>query len=140
MKRVRSLLAGLLFAAALALTACARPAPQPAASDLQIAIQPAPEGARGQYLTVSLADAAGAPITDAEIALEGNMNHAGMVPVQSETVADDADGAADGSYRVPFAFTMLGDWIITVQVTRPDAGSLSHNIELTVTGDGVQAK
>lgn len=140
MKRVRFLSAGLLCAAALALTACAGAAPQPAAGGMQIALQPAPEGAEGQYLTVALADATGARVTDAQVALEGNMNHAGMVPVQSEPVADEADGAADGSYRVPFAFTMLGDWIITVKVSRPDAGPITHNINVTVTGDGVQVK
>lgn len=106
--------------------------------DLQITLQPAPEGADGTYLTVALADAAGAAITDATVALEGNMNHAGMVPVFAEAVTDAADGAEDGVYKVPFAFTMLGDWIITVKVVKADGTEVSRNIDVVVTQAGVE--
>jgi hypothetical protein len=108
------------------------------ASDLQITLRPAPEGAAGTYLTVALADAAGAAITDATVALEGNMNHAGMVPVFAEAVTDAADGAEDGVYKVPFAFTMLGDWIITVKVVKADGTEVSRNIDVVVTQAGVE--
>lgn len=106
--------------------------------DLQITLRAAPEGAAGTYLTVELADAAGAPITDATVELEGNMNHAGMVPVFAEPVTDEADGAVDGLYQVPFAFTMFGDWIITVKVVEADGSEVTRNIDLTVTQAGVE--
>ncbi len=106
--------------------------------DLQITLRAAPEGAAGTYLTVELADAAGAPITDATVELEGNMNHAGMVPVFAEPVTDEADGAVDGLYQVPFAFTMFGDWIITVKVVEADGTEVTRNIDLTVTQAGVE--
>jgi hypothetical protein len=107
---------------------------------LQITLIPAPEGFAGAYLTAQIADATGAPVTDASVKLEGNMNHAGMAPVFSEAVIDDADGAVDGSYRVPFAFTMLGDWIITVSVERPDGTKATQNIDVIVGGAAVEVK
>ncbi len=78
-------------------------------STVQIALQPMP---LEETLVVLLTDADGAPMTDATVAVEGNMNHAGMIPVLADPVADDADGDADGHYHLPFTFTMLGDRII----------------------------
>lgn len=105
--------------------------------NLNIAIRPAPEGANGDYLMVMLRDANDQPILDAIVALEGNMNHAGMAPVIADGVRDDADGSRDGNYHVPFRFTMMGDWIITVMVTLADGTTSEQNIEMTVGADGV---
>jgi hypothetical protein len=74
------------------------------------------------------------------VTVEGNMNHAGMVPVLADPVRDDADGVADGSYRIPFQFTMLGDWIITVSVERADGAEVEQNIEATVGDQGVNIR
>jgi hypothetical protein len=120
------------------LAACGRQTAE--ASTLQITLTPAPEGAAGTYLTVHVADPQGQPVTDATVALEGNMNHAGMAPVITEGVQDQADGAVDGVYRVPFGFTMLGDWIITVSVTRPDGTETEQNINVTVSDGMVEVK
>ncbi|MEZ4663467.1 MAG: copper chaperone PCu(A)C [Caldilineaceae bacterium] len=92
----------------------------------------------GEELSVAVTDARGAPITDATVSLEGNMNHAGMAPVMAEGVTDDADGAADGVYHLPFEFSMNGDWIMTVSVKLADGATETHDIDLTVTGDGVE--
>jgi copper(I)-binding protein len=91
-----------------------------------------------ETLVVILTDAAGTPLTDATVALEGNMNHAGMIPVLANPVADDADGSADGRYHLPFTFTMLGDWIVTVNVTRADGSSFSRNLEVRAGAEGVE--
>lgn len=105
--------------------------------NLQVTLIPAPEGVAGQTLTVQLADAAGQPITDARVSLEGNMNHAGMVPVIIDPVPDNADGAIDGRYVVPFAFTMLGDWIITVSIQQANGATVQQNIDVNVGEAGV---
>ncbi len=97
------------------LTACGSSTPT---SDLTVTLQPAPEGRNGTFLTINLTDPAGKPVTDASVSLEGNMNHAGMAPVLGDGVKDDADGALDGSYQVPFAFDMAGDWIVAVAIER----------------------
>ena len=125
----------LIFA--LSIGACNRGGGSAAAAGLHVTLVPAAEG---DHITVEIVDSDGRPVTDAAVSLEGNMTHAGMVPVLTEGVWDGADGAEDGSYRLPFAFTMLGDWIITVKIERRDGDPLSEDIEVTVTGETVTVK
>lgn len=106
-------------------------------SDIQIALQPMP---LEDTLVVVLTDASGAPVTDATVAVEGNMNHAGMIPVLADPVADDADGSADGRYHLPFTFTMFGDWIITVNVTQADGSSFSRNLDVRASSSGIEGE
>lgn len=70
------------------------------------AIGPAP-------LVVTLTDPEGVGIDGATVRVEGDMTHAGMVPVLV-----DAEGQGEGVYRAEdMHFTMAGDWIITITVT-----------------------
>lgn len=114
--------------------ACVAPSPAADDSGLQIALLYARDT---EVMTVQVTDAAGAPVTDAVVGLEGNMNHAGMVPVVAEGVTDDADGVADGVYTLPFAFSMWGDWILTVTVAQADGTTMTRDINAQVTGDSV---
>ena len=133
MTRILFFVLFVVVAALTLLTACsiATPVAAPAAPDLNIAILNPSTGQDTTYLVVELTGTDGAPITDATVALEGDMNHAGMVPVISDPVQDDADGSADGRYHVPFSFSMLGDWILTVNVTLAD-GTTASRAEPTV--------
>ena len=87
-----------------------------------------------------MAEPDGTLVTDATVSLEGNMNHAGMAPVLGDGVKDDADGTLDGSYRMPFAFSMAGDWIVTVSIERTgitetkDINVLVGDSDVTVKG------
>jgi len=65
------------------------------------------------------------------------MSHAGMVPVEVAAVTDNADGTVDGRYRLPFVFSMLGDWIMTVTVTLADGTTVTQDIDATVGEAGV---
>lgn len=132
MRRIVATLVALLF---VAMTAACGSTPAAESHDLTVTLEAAPPGEA--YLVAVVTDADGNPVTDATVALEGNMNHAGMVPVFSEPVRDDADGATDGRYRVPFEFTMLGDWIISVTVARADGDEATTDIELNVADSGV---
>lgn len=105
--------------------------------NIQIALIPAAGGIGGEMMGVQLTDTDDNPITDATVALEGNMNHAGMVPVIADAVTDDADGTADGIYQIPFKFTMLGDWILTVTVEQADGTTVTRDIDATVGADEV---
>lgn len=124
--------AALLCCGMTLLLACSSNTNSDTASDLQILVQPAPGGINGETLGVQLTDSSGAPITDATVTVEGNMNHAGMAPVMTDAVTDEADGTADGFYQVPFQFTMLGDWIISVTVARADGSTVTRDINATV--------
>ena len=104
-----------LFAGIVLFSACVQQqdsAPQTDTGRFNIELLP-PEPDTGS-LIIRLTDSDGQPITDAQVSLEGNMNHAGMAPVLSESVSDGDDGSTDGLYQIPFEFTMFGDWIITV--------------------------
>jgi len=128
----RLLLATLLLPL---LIACGSSEEAPSTAAVQITLLP---GQSANELQVQLRNPSQAPITDATVALEGNMNHAGMVPILTDPVRDDADSATDGLYRLPFQFSMLGDWIVTVTATLADGTEATKDIEVTVTDGGVQ--
>jgi periplasmic copper chaperone A len=120
------------------LSACGSSTATMSSADVQIALLPGQVDGGRNTLHVELRTAAQVPITDATIALEGNMTHAGMAPVIAAPVHDDDDGAGDGIYVVPFQFSMLGDWIITVAVELADGTRATRNINVTVTEAGIQ--
>jgi hypothetical protein len=72
-----------------------------------------------------LHDANGLPISGAQVELEGNMNHAGMVPVFAE-----ASEVAPGRYRAGMEFTMGGDWFILVRADLPDGRSMERKVDV----------
>ena len=72
---------------------------------LSVAISPTPPPVGQSRLIISLADSAGAPVEGAFIVVEGNMSHAGMVPVVDTALAEEP-----GRYGISdFSFTMAGD-------------------------------
>lgn len=122
----------------LLLTACGPAAKTTSTPTIQITLLPIAADESRDALRVQLRNAEAAPITDATVTLEGNMNHAGMAPVITEPVTDDEDGTIDGIYRIPFHFSMLGDWIITVAVELADGSQTTKDIDVTVTDTDVQ--
>jgi hypothetical protein len=84
--------------------------------DLKLAISPTPPGVGPARIILLLTDTAGAPVEGASIRVEGNMAHAGMIPV-----VDTAEAVAPGRYAVPgFRFTMAGEWLLSARATLPD--------------------
>lgn len=66
-------------------------------------------------VTVHLHDANG-PLSGAQVTVTGDMTHAGMVPVISETTE-----TAPGVYQTEdFSFTMGGDWFLLAAVELAD--------------------
>ena len=84
-------------------------------------------------LMVNLTNSAGAPVTDAEITVKGDMTHAGMTPVLADPVRYD-DGT--GAYPVPFEWTMSGDWFLTIDVTLADGTTFTERVENIEIGEG----
>lgn len=79
-------------------------------------------------LSVNVSDESGAPLTGATVKVVGDMTHAGMTPVLA-----DAPEVEDGHYRADeFAFTMAGDWIITITVTTSDGKRAGGELLVTV--------
>ena len=85
-------------------------------------------------ILVTLSDSANAPINDATVNLRGDMTHAGMMPVTGS-----ATSGTDGVYEIPFAFSMGGDWIITVEATLADGTSASQTFNINGVGNSPDA-
>jgi copper transport protein len=97
--------------------------------ELQLA--PSPPTVGLAEITLKVADGAGQPIEGADVRLEGNMNHAGMVPTFAEL-----NETAPGSYTGTLEFTMGGDWFILATVIWPDGRRLERKLDVP----GVQAR
>ena len=115
---VRSLAAG----ACLALLWACHPR---GANDFPVSVHPARQPLQVGETPLDLITQ-GVP-AGARVEVEGNMTHAGMRPVEAVATRVDAQ-----HYRVErFAFSMAGDWILTVTATTTDR-TLSSDVPLTV--------
>ncbi len=116
----------------VALAACRQPTVTQTDDPYQIALtaEPSPPQVGEATLFITLADEAGEPINGAVIDVIGDMTHAGMQPVIRQ-----ARGASDsnGTYEVPFIWTMRGDWFIDVTVNLPDGTQAKRRFTFTLT-------
>jgi len=81
----------------------------------ELTVEPDPPRTGLAKLQLRGTDAAGEPVEGAALRIEGNMNHAGMVPEFA-----DATESQPGHYEAELEFTMGGDWILTVEATTAD--------------------
>ncbi len=113
---------------ALLLAGCRQPPPTPtAALQIDLTYEPAPARVGQAALLITVRDTAGQPVTDAKVSARGDMSHAGMAPVLGE-----GEPQGNGRYRVPFEWTMSGDWFVDVTVTLPDGAVAQQRFDLTV--------
>ncbi|NNM06937.1 MAG: FixH family protein [Gemmatimonadetes bacterium] len=97
---------------------------------LDLSISPTPPAVGPARLIITLTDSAGSPVEGAEIVVEGNMSHAGMVPVIDTAQAEDP-----GRYGInDFTFTMAGDWVLTTRGVLPDGDSVIAETATNVVG------
>jgi hypothetical protein len=121
----------LLLALALLLGGCGRAerAALETRDDYNVtfAVEPAEAVVGDAALIVTLQDPAGQPVSDARLEVEANMSHAGMTPVNGRAAGDE-----DGVYRVPFEWTMAGDWYVDVKFTLADGKVVSRRFPVKV--------
>ena len=91
------------------------------------ATEPAAPAVGDGSVVVTLTDASGHPVDGAQLAVEANMSHAGMTPVNAV-----ATGSQDGIYRVPLAWTMSGDWFVDVKFILPDGQAVARRFPVNV--------
>ncbi len=119
----------LTLVAAFLVTACRPPDAKVGASGsfaVAVRLGEAPNVGRVPVV-VELTDA-GRPVTGATVKVTGNMTHAGMQPVLTTAVE-----VGEGTYRSDdFAFSMAGDWILTVDVTTPSGARARGELLTTV--------
>lgn len=125
------LLVGLALTAAGLLAACGRiqagQSQETAGIRIDLAVEPSAPAAGPARLTVTLTGPDGQPIPNATVEVEGNMTHAGMVPVFGQ-----ATGGNNGRYVVPFEWTMGGDWLVTVKATLENGQTISREFPVVV--------
>ena len=96
----------------------------------KVGISPTPPTVGAARLIISLHDPRGNPVEGAQVLVEGNMSHAGMVPVQ-----DTAQVDGPGQYSVPaFSFTMAGDWVLDLTANLPDGTIVTTRHPTSVVG------
>lgn len=77
----------------------------------------------------------GSPVPTEQIQLlsaQGDMTHAGMVPVIEDGRAASFATGRTGRYAMPFNFNMAGDWIITGTVTLRDGTVIIGTLNTSV--------
>lgn len=119
------ILCWLGLAMVLLLAGCGRGAEDLPDVSVDLAIEPQPPQIGMATITVALADAGGQTIENAEVELEGNMSHAGMVPVFAQALE-----IAPGRYQAEMEFTMGGDWFILVRAKLPDGRSMERQVDV----------
>lgn len=124
-RRSTSVFTALACASLVALSACA-PVGGGEAPDVQVELHFDPAPAVGETRChVQLEGPDGATIDGAVIQVEGNMNHAGMVPVFADLSCE-----GEGAYAAPFEFTMGGDWFVVIRGELPDGRYLERIIDV----------
>jgi len=126
---MRALFGGIAVALIAAIVAgCSRePSSGGVAEGVEIGctVKPEPPVVGTATVDVTLADDTGDPLAAAEVRVEGNMNHAGMVP--SIATAHEVER---GLYRADLELTMGGDWFVTVQATLADGRRVERTFPL----------
>jgi len=70
-------------------------------------------------------DESAKPVTGAQVAIEGNMSHAGMGPAFGKAIE-----TATGQYQAPLDLSMAGDWIVTVHLTLANGQKLERYFDV----------
>lgn len=110
------------------LTGCRQSAQQTDSAELTITLDTSAAFAVGKTeLTITVKDAQGNPVDNATIEVTGDMSHAGMKPELGSV-----QKGAQGQYKVPFTWSMGGDWVLTVKVTLPDGRTTAKRFDVAV--------
>lgn len=97
------------------------------AFNVTFATDPAAPAVGDGAVIVTLQDPAGQPVDGAQLAIEANMSHAGMTPVNAAV-----SGGQGGLYRVLLTWTMAGDWFVDVKFTLPDGTVIARRFPTSV--------
>jgi hypothetical protein len=94
---------------------------------ISLNVEPSPPSIGEAVLIVTLQDERSDPIQGALVQVRGDMSHAGMAPEFGEV-----ETVGEGKYRIPFEWTMGGDWILTITATLSTGEIIEDTFEFTV--------
>lgn len=126
------LLAGVLILLLVGTWGCGRSQSAAAVEtqdDYQVtfATEPAAPGQGDGVVLITVKDKAGQPVDNARVAIEANMNHAGMTPENAEATTGQA-----GVYRLPLTWTMGGAWYVDARITLSNGEVLRRRFPVDV--------
>lgn len=116
---------GLLLLAAASAVACRQNARAEPQIQWSWRITPAAPVVGPATLTITIHQPSGDPVDGAAVHLEAHMSHPGMAPVLAS-----ATRRAAGTYDIPFAFTMRGDWVLLVSMELADGRRIERRIDV----------
>jgi hypothetical protein len=120
-----------LVAASWIGAACVQEAETAGDVSLELFIDPSPPRVGPAKIEVKLSDAAKAPVRATSVRIEGNMNHAGMVPEIAQ-----ASEVEPGRYAATIELTMGGDWFVIVDAALADGRKLQRTVQVpSVSGE-----
>ena len=94
---------------------------------VSFATKPTPPVIGDGQVTVTVLDAQGKPVDGARVALEANMNHAGMTPEYADIMS-----GTNGVYTGPLKWTMGGEWYVDAKITLPGGEVLRRRFPVDV--------
>ena len=94
---------------------------------IELTLEPEPPATGEGTLLITVAGRDNQPVQVTRIDVRGDMNHAGMQPVFGS-----AESTVAGVYRVPFNWSMAGDWILEVTATLSDGSTASQRFDVAV--------
>jgi hypothetical protein len=121
--------AGLIVISATLIPGCSRQsqsAPPQTGHTIELLVEPNPVSVGPSHLWITLLSPDGEPIDGARVSARGDMTHAGMAPVFGEAVESES-----GRYRIPFEWTMGGDWILLITSTLSDDRIVERQIKIS---------
>lgn len=104
---------------------CHRPLNNSSNVKVEFQIRPQPVRVGPVVISLALTDAAGHPVTQAQIAAEADMSHPGMSPVFAT-----AEEVQPGRYESHFSFPMAGDWVVLLHGKLPNGETLERQFEV----------
>lgn len=117
----------LLLLAGTLMVGCRPHSTASAAPGLQFEVKfdPNPPVEGSNHLAISITDTDGRPAALTDVAVEGDMNHAGMVPSFATVKPTRA-----GRYEATIQFTMGGDWFLLVSGQQPNGIRITKKIDV----------
>ena len=105
---------------------------EPTVPPWQISVQSDPYpyavGNATLIVTVSQGDQ-NEPVPGLTVSARGDMNHGGMAPVLADGVESDP-----GVYRIPWEWTMAGDWLVDVTLRSAEGAEVTQTVDIRVEG------
>ncbi|MCA9263064.1 MAG: FixH family protein [Planctomycetales bacterium] len=113
---------------ALSIAGCTVPDPansQAESVNITMELSPSPPTVGEVEMTLTIQSSQGDSLSNAQVGVEGNMNHAGMKPSFAELAE-----SSPGTYTGKLNLTMAGDWYLVISIETETGKKIDETIAL----------